>query len=103
MVSEKQRQIDPEAVERASKALYDLWNACVELGRNMGEAIEKVFSDIDFSGLTDALAPILAAYEEAKKEHPQWAHRAKYSKKKRVRKKYFDRIMREYYGRRCNE
>ena len=39
-----------------------------------------------------------AAYTEIKKEHPEWVHRATYSKKKRIRKKYHDRIMRQYWG-----
>lgn len=41
-------------------------------------------------------AKIIAAYEAAKKEHPEWIHRAAHSKKKRIRKKYHDRIMQEY-------
>lgn len=42
------------------------------------------------------LLPIGEAYAAAKKEHPEWIHRAKHSKKKRIRKKYLDRIMQEY-------
>lgn len=38
---------------------------------------------------------IVSAYTKAKKEHPDWVHKAKFSKKKRIRKKYIDRIMRQ--------
>ena len=37
-----------------------------------------------------------AAYTKAKKEHPEWVHKANYSKKKRTRKKYHDKIMQQY-------
>ena len=38
---------------------------------------------------------IVSAYIQAKKEHPDWVHKAEFSKKKRIRKKYQDRIMRQ--------
>lgn len=95
--------IDPELHEQLSKAINDLGNAYVEFARSISEAVAEAFGTIDFPGLTDVRIPILAAYKDAQKEHPQWVHWAKYSKKKRVRKKYHDRIMREYYGRRCEE
>ena len=37
-----------------------------------------------------------AAYAKAAGEHPEWVHRATCSKKKRIRKKYHDKIMRCY-------
>jgi len=37
-------------------------------------------------------------YARAEMEHPQWVHYAVNSKKKRIRKKYHDRIMRTYGG-----
>lgn len=39
-----------------------------------------------------------AAYNAAAAERPDWVHRANHAKKKRIRKKYHDRIMREYGG-----
>ena len=38
------------------------------------------------------------AYRQARQEHPEWVHRVQYSKRKRIRKKYHDRIMRKYGG-----
>lgn len=35
-------------------------------------------------------------YVRAKMEHPEWVHYAVNGKKKRIRKKYHDRIMRTY-------
>lgn len=37
-------------------------------------------------------------YVRAELEHPEWVHMALYHKKKRIRKKYHDRIMRTYGG-----
>lgn len=37
-------------------------------------------------------------YVRAELEHPEWVHYAVNSKKKRIRKKYHDRIMRTYGG-----
>lgn len=37
-----------------------------------------------------------APYVRAGQEHPEWVHMALYHKKKRIRKKYHDRIMRTY-------
>ena len=39
---------------------------------------------------------IPAIYKVAEKEHADWVHRANFSKKKRIRKKYHDRIIRKY-------
>lgn len=37
-------------------------------------------------------------YVRAEPEHPEWVHMALHHKKKRIRKKYHDRIMRTYGG-----
>ena len=37
-------------------------------------------------------------YVRAELEHPKWVHMAIHHKKKRIRKKYHDRIMRTYGG-----
>lgn len=47
--------------------------------------------------LTSLNVPEIVAYTEAEKEHSEWVHRAMYSKKKRIRKKYHGRIMRQYW------
>lgn len=39
-----------------------------------------------------------APYVRAELEHPEWVHMALNHKKKRIRKKYHDRIMRTYGG-----
>ena len=39
---------------------------------------------------------IPAIYKVAAKDHGDWVHRANFSKKKRIRKKYHDKIMRMY-------
>ena len=49
------------------------------------------------SGYAEMFA-CLNAYARAEKVKPQWVHFAKYHKKKRIRKKYHNRIMREFGG-----
>lgn len=53
----------------------------------------KSYSD---GGYLERLVSEVAAYNAAAAEHPDWLHRANHAKKKRIRKKYHDRIMREY-------
>lgn len=53
----------------------------------------RIFID----SLDIAILKTAAAYIEAKREHPEWVHKANYSKKKRTRKKYHDKIMRQYW------
>lgn len=39
---------------------------------------------------------IKAAYVEASIHNPEWVRQAKHNKRRRIRKKYHDRIMRKY-------
>lgn len=77
-----------EACEQTGFALCRLWGAVA----NWAEAVIKKLGDV--LGGCDIVQ--LAAYTKAQHEHPEWVHKAEYSKKRRVRKKYHDRIMREY-------
>ena len=72
--------------ERLGKAFANLATAAGECVLALGEVVVTLA----------AAYPTVAAYQEAGKEHPEWVHMAKYSKKKRIRKKYHDRIMRQY-------
>ena len=47
--------------------------------------------------LMSALDPYAASLAWAGREHPGWLAMALYAKKKRIRKKYQNRIRREYY------
>lgn len=64
-----------------------------EFGRKCAEIIEN---------LCDMRSTCVAIYIMAKGEHTRWVHLAVYSKKKRVRKKYLDRIARTYGGKGIN-
>jgi len=70
-----------EACNEATKAVVD-W-AC--------SAVKTFCETLDFESILEA-----SAYIQAQKEHPEWVHKAIHSKKKRIRKKYHDRIMRKY-------
>lgn len=82
--------------ERVSEALKNASDALVQLGEalvNWVSAAVKTFAEtLNVDAIFEA-----AAYTKAKKEHPEWVHKAKYSKKKRIRKKYHDRIMLQYW------
>lgn len=84
--------------ERVTAAFNLLANACGEFIYELTEwtrqTANELFETID-------LGPLLRmnqAYRQARQEHPDWVHIAQYSKRKRIRKKYHDRIMREYGG-----
>lgn len=82
--------------ERVTEALENLSDALVRFGEafvDWGIAAVKTFVEtLDIETIVKA-----AAYTKAEKEHPEWVHKAIYSKKKRIRKKYHDRIMRQYW------
>lgn len=71
-----------DAIARLGEALVNWVSAAV---KTMAEALGA-----------DSIV-MAAAYAQAKKKHPEWVHRAEYSKKKRIRKKYHDRIMKAYW------
>lgn len=82
-------------LERVTDAVAKLAEACNEATKAVGDwvcSVIKAFCEsLDFESIMQA-----SAYIQAQKEHPEWVHRATYSKKKRIRKKYHDRIMRQY-------
>lgn len=72
----------------------------LEAARDMGEAMALVINSA-FSCLTDAFASVkfdtwLLAVIWAEDAHPEWTAIYYRTKKARIRKKYRDRIMREY-------
>lgn len=78
-----------ESLENLSDALYRFGEALVDWGI---AAVKTFVESIGIENIEKA-----AAYTKAKKEHPEWVHKAIYCKKKRIRKKYHDRIMRQYW------
>ena len=82
--------------ERVSEACKNASDALVKLGEALANrviaAVKTIASTLNVDAIFEA-----AAYTKAKKEHPEWVHKAKYSKKKRIRKKYHDRIMLQYW------
>lgn len=81
-----------EAFNKAAAALAEFAAALAECISCSAECLGEAFAQ--FVAGAD-IAPI-AAYTAASQEHPEWVHRATYSKKKRIRKKYHNRIMRMY-------
>lgn len=71
-------------------ACSDFVNAYVNLACNARKAFMET---LDVESIVEA-----AAYTKAAEAHPEWVHRAMYSKKKRIRKKYNDKIMRYWRG-----
>lgn len=81
--------------ERLQASFAKLAEACNEATKAVADwvcSVVKSFSEsLDFESIIQA-----SAYIKAKKEHPEWVHKAIHSKKKRIRKKYHDRIMRQW-------
>ena len=90
--------------EQVSEAWERVGEAAVKLGEALSEGIVAFGEWVSAAAkpILDALASgsiiEAAAYAAAKKEHPEWVYRAEHNKKRRIRKKYHDRIMREYGG-----
>ena len=78
-----------ESCKNASDALDQFCEALVNLA---SAAVKASVESIGTENIIKA-----AAYTKAKKEHPEWVHKAIHCKKKRIRKKYHDRIMRQYW------
>ena len=85
-----------EEFERVTESLKNVSDALCRFGEafvNWASAAVKTFVEtLDVDSIVKA-----AAYTKAKKEHPEWVHKAIRCKKKRIRKKYHDRIMRQYW------
>lgn len=93
-------RISQKAIDDLNHALSDFADAIGRSAAAMAVCISDIFADLDFSVLADGVS-VIKPYQKAMAEHPEWVHRANYSKKKRIRKKYHDRIMRKYGERRC--
>lgn len=74
------------------------WEKVTESIKSVADSLTQFFDS--FANWLGSIVPAvdLLAYYKAQKEHPEWVKRANRSKKKRIRKKYHDRIMREYGG-----
>lgn len=81
--------------EKAREAFGKLADACAEasaaIAAWVSATVKGLCETLDVAAIIE-----MAAYATVNKEHPEWVHRALYSKKKRIRKKYHDRIMRKY-------
>lgn len=93
-------EISREVISAFHEALSDMFDAARRTVEAFAEAVSGCMHNLSFLA---TVAQIRAAYSKAKIEHPEWVHRAEYSKKKRIRKKYHDRIMRKYGERRCGD
>lgn len=91
-MDENTAQAWAQAFEKMGVAVKAACDAIIATGEAIGATLQQI---IDAGYLQNMVAQI-GAYNAAAAEHPDWAHRAKYAKKKRIRKKYHDRIMREY-------
>ena len=83
-------------LEQVREAYKKLADACKEASEAIvawvSRAVKTFCETLDINGIVE-----MAAYATASKEHPEWVHKANYSKKKRTRKKYHDKIMRQYW------
>ena len=82
-------------VERAQEALCELAAAFTKAAA----AIADMFREIVKGSFKTGDPVELVAYAMASQERPEWVHKVNYSKKKRTRKKYHDRIVRTYGSR----
>ena len=75
------------------------WERVTESIKSVADSLTQFFDSVaNWLGSIVPVAVELLAYSKAQNEHPEWVKRANRSKKKRIRKKYHDRIMREYGG-----
>jgi hypothetical protein len=81
---ERTQEVICELAAAVSKAVVEIADMFRTIVKRLSESCNIVF---------------LEAYVIASQERPAWVHKANYSKKKRTRKKYHDRIVRTY-GRR---
>lgn len=72
-------------MEKLNEALRDFAEATGKVIKALAEVLSSIV-DTEF----------LVAYRWAKKAHPEWVAILNRTKKKRIRKKYQDRILREY-------
>ena len=80
------------------KALDALVAAAAQFCTAFVDAVTKAFSSIDLSDLTKRLTCYKQACDLAAESNPKWVWLAKHHKKRRIRKKYHDKIMRTYGG-----
>lgn len=83
-----------EAIDKCTDAFADFGNAILKLADGMGDLMADLVEIL--SKNTSHYLGYVAAYRMAADEHPEWVRRARCSKKKHIRKKYHDRIMRQY-------
>lgn len=83
-------------IERLHEAIARLADAASEFAIALGQAAVEMLSPVLNDNTFGKIMEHYAAYTAAANERPEWVHRATYSKKKRIRKKYHDRIMRQY-------
>lgn len=82
--------------ERVTESLENVSDSICRLGEALlNWATATVKTLVETLGADSII--MAAAYAKAKREHPEWVHKANYSKKKRTRKKYHDRIMQQYW------
>ena len=81
-----------KSIERLSEALCEVGVALMKVANSLADCIVEIAANFPRE-----IIDVLAAYNVAAKEHSEWVHMATYSKKKRIRKKYHDRIMRQYW------
>lgn len=96
---DRDMQISRKTIDEFNNACSDFADAVGRMAVECFKALVECFVDLGISDLADCV-PTIEPYHKALAEHPEWVHRANYSKKKRIRKKYHDRIMREYGERR---
>lgn len=66
-----------------------------DMVKSLGELIQAIVAALDMTALQNLLAWYLA-YNWAKQARPKWVAIMNRTKKRRTRKKYRDRILREY-------
>ena len=79
-------------MSRLNVALQELAKAAGEVVAAFADLIAEAFAPLSL----EQVVQCKLAYEEAERERPTWVHFATRHKKRRIRKKYHDRIMREY-------
>lgn len=88
-------------MEELAKAMADFGRTCAQMAHALAEAMKAMNDYLTVNFGSNFVE--LNAYLAAANEHPKWVHMARNASRKRIRKKYHDRIMREYGGRKERE
>lgn len=84
------------AIDKCMEAFTTFGESIPKLADGIAELMTALIENMSKNMVFGEIINTYNTYQIAAANHPEWVHRANYSKKRRVRKKYHDRIIRQY-------